>query len=71
MPNFLENTFAQLQNAGGRVALSEIRGTEFASVSAAELLELVARARAFLRQAGVQPGDRCALLGPNSIHWTA
>lgn len=71
MPNFLENTFAQLQKAGGRVALREIRGTEFVSVSATELLEQVARVRTFLRQAGLQPGDRCALLGPNSIHWTA
>jgi len=71
MPNFLENTFAQLQNAAGRVVLREIRGTEFVSVSATELLDLVARARAFLRHAGVQPGDRCALLGPNSIRWTA
>jgi len=71
MPNFLENTFAQLQKAAGRVVVREIRGTEFASISAAELLELVARARAFLRRAGLQPGDRCALLGPNSIRWTA
>ena len=71
MPNFLENTFAQLQKAAGRVVLREIRGTEFVSISAVELLELVARARAFLRQAGLQSGDRCALLGPNSIRWTA
>ncbi len=53
------------------MVLREIRGTEFVSVSAAELLELVARARAFLRQAGLQPGDRCALLGSNSIRWAA
>jgi long-chain acyl-CoA synthetase len=71
MPNFLENTFAQLRKAGGRVVLREIRGAEFVSVSAMELLEQVARARGFLRQAGVQPGDRCALLGPNSIQWIA
>jgi long-chain acyl-CoA synthetase len=71
MPNFLENTFAQLQKAGGRVVLREVRGAEFVSVSAAELLEQVTRARAFLRQAGVQPGDRCALLGANSIRWVA
>jgi len=69
MPNFLENTFAQLQQASGRVVLREIRGTEFVSVSGAELLEQVARARAYLRGAGLQTGDRCALLGPNSIRW--
>jgi long-chain acyl-CoA synthetase len=71
MPNFLENTFAQLQKAAGRVVLREIRGTEFVSVSGAELLDQVARARAYLRAAGLRAGDRCALLGPNSIRWTA
>jgi long-chain acyl-CoA synthetase len=71
MPNFLENTFAQLQQASGRVVLREIRGTEFISVSGAELLDQVARARAYFRGAGLQAGDRCALLGPNSIRWAA
>jgi long-chain acyl-CoA synthetase len=71
MPNFLENTFAQLEQASGRVVLREIRGTEFVSVSGAELLDQIARARASLRAAGLQAGDRCALLGPNSIRWAA
>src|ERR1700756_3472481 len=71
MPNFLENAFAQLQQASGRVVLREIRGAEFVSVSGAELLDQVARARAYLRAAGLQPGDRCGLLSPNSIRWTA
>jgi len=53
------------------VVLREIRGEQFVSVSGAELLDHVARARAFLRQAGLQHGERCALLGPNSIRWTA
>jgi len=51
--------------------LREVRGESFVSVSGRELLDLVARARAYLRQAGVQAGDRCALLGPNSIRWVA
>jgi len=71
MPNFLENTFAQLQEAAGRVVLREIRGEEFVSVSGSELIDQVARARAFLRHAGVQAGERCALLGANSIRWAA
>jgi long-chain acyl-CoA synthetase len=71
MPNFLENTFAQLQLASGRVVLREIRGAEFVSVSGAELLDQVAQARTYLRGANLEPGDRCALLGPNSIRWTA
>jgi long-chain acyl-CoA synthetase len=69
--NFLEDIFAQLHRAHGRVVLREIRGEQFKSVSASQLLELIERARACLRQAGLQPGDRCGLLGPNSTHWVA
>ena len=69
MPNFLENIFAQLQQASERVVLREVRGREFASVTGRELLEQISRARAYVRQSGVQHGDRCALLGPNSIKW--
>jgi len=71
MTNFLENVFAELHKAAERVVLREIRGDKFVSVSGKELLDLVARARAYLRQAGVQAGERCALLGPNSIRWVA
>ncbi len=71
MTNFLENVFAELQKAGNRVVLREVHGKEFVSVSGNQLLEKVAAARAYVRQSGVQPGDRCALLGPNSIEWSA
>jgi long-chain acyl-CoA synthetase len=71
MPNFLENIFAQLQQASARVVLREIRGEEFVSVTGGELLEQVQQVRAFLRISGLQPGDRCALLAPNSIRWVA
>jgi long-chain acyl-CoA synthetase len=69
MPNFLENIFKRLQQAADRVVLREVHGEEFASVTGRELLEQVSRARAYLRQAGLQPGERCALLAPNSILW--
>jgi len=69
MPNFLENIFAQLKHADARVVLREIRGEQFVSFTGNELLEKVQRARAFLRGSGVQPGDRCALLSPNSMGW--
>ncbi|GAC1663138.1 MAG: AMP-dependent synthetase/ligase [Candidatus Acidiferrum sp.] len=69
MPNFIENIFAQLQRAGDRVVLREVRGQEFISVTATELLDRVQTARDFLRGSGVQAGDRCALLAPNSILW--
>jgi long-chain acyl-CoA synthetase len=71
MPNFLENIFAQLKQANARVVLREIRGEQFVSVTGSELLEQVQRVRAYLRNSRIQAGDRCALLGPNSIHWVA
>ncbi|MGB2638537.1 MAG: AMP-binding protein [Candidatus Acidiferrum sp.] len=71
MPNFLEDIFAQLKRADSRVVLREIHGEEFASVSGRELLEQVQRVRAHLRRSGLQPGERCALLAPNSARWAA
>jgi long-chain acyl-CoA synthetase len=71
MANFLENVFAQLHRAGNRVVLREVHGQQFVSVTGNQLLEQVAAARAYLRQCDVQPGDRCGLLGPNSIQWAA
>src|SRR5690242_753945 len=69
MSNFLENIFAQLKKADVRVVLREIRGEQFVSVTGSELLQQVQQVRVFLRNSGVQPGDRCALLAPNSIRW--
>src|SRR5246500_611922 len=69
MPNFLENIFAQLQRSAGRVLLREIHGEQFVSATGRELLDQVRHVRAYLRNAGLRPGDRCALLAPNSIRW--
>src|SRR5260370_28168455 len=69
MPNFLETILAQLERANVRVVLREIRGDRFVSVTGRELLDRVQLVRLFLRNSGVQPGDRCALLAPNSIRW--
>jgi long-chain acyl-CoA synthetase len=71
MPNFLETIFAQLQRSSGRVVLREIHGEQFVSVTGKEFLEQVRQVRAYLRGAGLQPGDRCALLAANSIRWVA
>ena len=71
MPNFLEKIFAQLKRADARVVLREIRGEQFVSVTGSELLGQVQQVRAFLHSSGVQPGDRCGLLAPNSIRWVA
>jgi len=69
MPNFLETILAQLKRANGRVVFREIRGDRFVSVTGRELLDQVQLVRLFLRNSGVQPGDRCTLLAPNSIRW--
>jgi long-chain acyl-CoA synthetase len=71
MGNFLENLFERLHQAADRVMLREVRGEQFVEVKGGELLEQVARVRGYLRELGLRPGDRCALLGPNSIQWAA
>lgn len=71
MTNFLENIFVQLKRADDRVVLREIRGEQFVSVTGGELLGQIQRVRGYLRRAGLQPGDRCALLAANSVRWAA
>lgn len=69
--NFLENILRGLKESGSRPVLQEMRVSGPVTVTAAELLGMVGQARAFLRRAGLQPGDRCGLLAPNSARWVA
>lgn len=71
MPNFIEDIFAQLKRADSRVVLREIHGEKIVGISGRELLEQVQRVRTHLRRSGLQPGERCALLAPNSARWVA
>jgi len=71
MANFLELIFAQLQRADERVVLREIHGETFTTITGRELLAQVQRGRSYIRKFGLVPGDRCALLGANSIQWVA
>src|SRR6202166_962236 len=71
MANFLEPIFAQLQRADERVVLREIRSETFTTITGRELLAQVQRGRSYVRKFGLVPGDRCALLGANSIQWVA
>jgi long-chain acyl-CoA synthetase len=71
MANFLEDVFANLKRADSRVVLREIHDQQFMSVSGRELLEQIARVRGYLRRAGLQRGERCALLAANSARWVA
>ncbi len=73
MANFLETILAQLQRANGRVALREIRGDRFVSVTGKELLDQIQLVRAFIRSSGVQPetvalfSRQIRFVGPFSI----
>jgi long-chain acyl-CoA synthetase len=69
--NFLEDIFQRLGQEPERPVLQEVRDGRIVSVTSEELLAQVQTAREFARRAGLKKGDRCALLAPNSIHWTA
>src|SRR5580693_6205529 len=71
MPNFLDKIFAQLHRSAGRVVLRETRGEQLVSVTGQELLDRIQRVRAYVRHLGLGAGDRCAVIGPNSIGWVA
>jgi long-chain acyl-CoA synthetase len=68
---FLEAIFARLQASADRAVLSEIRDGRAVSVTGGELLGLVQRVRGFLAARGLERGDRCALIAPNSVRWAA
>jgi long-chain acyl-CoA synthetase len=71
MSGFLENIFGQLRRSADRDVLQELHADGVVSAQGRELLEQVRSVRGFLRRSGLQAGERCALLGPNSIRWTA
>jgi len=67
--HFLARIFENLENKPDRCKIVEVHGTELEEHDGQALLGLVARARAFVAAAGVQPGDRVAVLAPNSAKW--
>ncbi len=69
--NFLENIFANLEHSAVRAVLQEARASGIVAANGGELRAQIEVARAFLRRAGMQKGDRCALLAHNSIRWAA
>ena len=69
--SFLDDIFARLAKAGDTPVLQEIREGSVRPISAHKLLELVARARAFLGTRGLKPGLRCALYANNGVQWVA
>lgn len=69
--NFLEIIFENLISDPEKPILREVRGDQPRTVTTRELLELIQTARLKLRENGLKPGVRCALLGANSIEWVA
>ena len=69
--NFLEKIFASLEKSGDAVVLQEMRDGRILPVTARQLLDQVMTGRAYLRRLRLKRGDRCALLGHNSIQWVA
>ncbi len=70
-PNVLERIFQNLNTFSSRNILEQLWEQHGVFATGSELLTDIARARAFLRGAGLKKGDRCVLLAPNSIRWVA
>ena len=68
---FLEQIFGRLQRAAAAPVVGEILDGKVVSVTGGELLAMTQQARQFLAARGMQKGERCVLLAPNSIRWIA
>jgi long-chain acyl-CoA synthetase len=69
--NFLERIFEGLDRSASRVVLQEAHESGVVTSTGAQLRAQIETARAFVRQAKIAKGDRCALLAANSIRWIA
>jgi long-chain acyl-CoA synthetase len=69
--SFLEIIAGNLEKTPEKVILSEVHERELVSMSCRQLLAAINQARVGLKEAGLQRGDRCALLAPNSSRWVA
>ena len=68
---FLEQIFDRLQRASAVPVVREIQDGHFVALTGGELLAMTQQARQFLAARGLQEGERCVLLAPNSIRWIA
>src|SRR5215468_10564603 len=69
--SFLEQIFAGLELAAARPVLVELGDSGAQSITGGELQSRIVQARVFLSTKNLKPGDRVALLAPNSIDWVA
>jgi long-chain acyl-CoA synthetase len=69
--SFLETMLENFRSDPKGSTLIEIHGKEQRATPGDGILDLIARARTFLSDAGVKKGDRVGLLAPNSTQWVA
>jgi long-chain acyl-CoA synthetase len=67
--NFLDVILGNLERTPDKVALSEVHESGLVSTTCQQLRAAIHQIRLVLREAGLQRGDRCALLAANSIRW--
>lgn len=67
--NFLEVILGNLERTPDKLILSEVHESGLVSTTCRQLLTAINQARSVLQEAGIQRGDRCALLAPNSSRW--
>jgi len=67
--SFVATILAAAQTRDARPLLIEMHGQKQLPTSGRAFYTAVAKARGYLREAGVERGDRVGLLGPNATHW--
>jgi long-chain acyl-CoA synthetase len=67
--SFIDAIFSKLESSADRVLLTELREPEPLRITGRDLLQRITQVRQFLSSRGLKPGDRVALLAPNSIQW--
>jgi long-chain acyl-CoA synthetase len=68
---YLQQIFERVQRVATVPVLAEVRDGKIVSVTGGELLAMIEKARSFIGERGLKPGDRCAIYAPNSIRWIA
>ncbi len=67
--SFLTTIFDNLRTKPERTKLIEVHATTLRGTDGNGMLDLIARARGSLADTGIEPGDRVAILAPNSVRW--
>jgi len=69
--NFVAKIYENMQARSDRPVLIEARGSELVPFTGAQMLDIIARTRAFVASRELSAGDRVGLMAPNSATWAA